>query len=240
MAFEPDDLRASFGHADEAHFAWQTKNPFISKAERKLVRSAFLPLGARVLDVGCGQGATFVHLEAGEGAVGVDLFEDKVRFARQHLPSCTFHVASASALPFPGGSFDQVIFRDVIHHLPAPEEAIREARRVLVPGGRIDLLEPCRYSPLILAHALTHTVERGALRSTERYLERLLAPQFNVEHVEKLQPFSIHRVVFHPKMGHPALADRALARSLVTAFERAAGLFLPRFVWAYIHVRATA
>ncbi|HEX7602787.1 MAG TPA: class I SAM-dependent methyltransferase, partial [Polyangiaceae bacterium] len=238
MAFDPDDLHASFGHADEAHFAWQTTNPFISKAERTLVQGAFLPLAKRVLDVGCGQGATFFHLHAGEGAVGIDIFEEKIRFAREHLPKCSFRVASAFELPFEAGSFDQVIFRDVLHHLAEPERAIREARRVLAPGGRIDLLEPCRYSPLILAHAITHTVERGVLRSTVRYLEGLLAADFDVERVEKLQPFSIHRVVFHPVMGSPALAERALARALVTAFERAAGLILPRFVWAYIHVRA--
>jgi len=74
MASDPDDLHASFGHADEAHFAWQTTSRFISRSDRKLVRGAFFPLAERVLDVGCGQGATFFHLHAEEGAVGVDIF----------------------------------------------------------------------------------------------------------------------------------------------------------------------
>lgn len=238
MAFDPDDLHASFGHADEAHFAWQTTNAYISEAERSLVQSAFFPLAKRVLDVGCGEGATFFHLGAGEGAVGVELFEDKIRFARERLPACTFLVASGTDLPFEAGSFDQVIFRDVIHHMPEPEKALREARRVLAPGGRIDVLEPCRNNPLILAHALTNAVERGELRSSVSYLRGLLEAEFDLESVQKLQPFPIHRLVFHPSMGRPALAERPLARSLVGAFERALGLALPRSVWAYIHLRS--
>jgi len=51
-------------------------------------------------------------------------------------------VADAGCLPFTGGSFDNVVFVDVLHHLPNPRRFLAEAARVLKPGGRIVMIEP--------------------------------------------------------------------------------------------------
>lgn len=234
-----DPLRESYGRASSEHFAWQTRAPFVAERERELVRAAFLPLRGRLLDVGCGEGATLFHLDAPEGAVGVDLFDDKLAFASRELPACTFVKASATELPFDAGSFDHVIVRDVIHHLPTPEVALREIARVLAPGGRIDVLEPCRNNPLIFAHGLAIRVERGELRSTRGYLDRLLQKHFRVDACTRHQPLPLHRLLLHPDMGRPALADRGAARAAISAFEGAMGVLLPKACWAYIHLRAT-
>ncbi len=85
-----DHLADAFGAAAPEHFDWQTRGAFVSEREAELVRQAFLPLGKRVLDLGCGEGATLYHLGAPEGAVGVDLFADKLAFARRRLPACRF------------------------------------------------------------------------------------------------------------------------------------------------------
>ncbi len=231
-------LRDAFGKAQPAHFAWQTEAPFVAERERELVRRAFFPLKARILDVGCGEGATLVHLGEPAGAVGIDIFEEKIAFARERLPRCTFASASAYELPFEAGRFDQVIVRDVIHHLEEPERFLGECDRVLARGGRVDVLEPCRYNPLILMHALTQPAERGELRSTPGYLRGLLAPRFEVERVERMQAMPIHRVVFHPELGWPRAGERGWVRSVVGAIERAAEILVPRAAWAYIHVRA--
>jgi ubiquinone/menaquinone biosynthesis C-methylase UbiE len=193
-----------------------------------------------VLDLGCGEGATLLHLGEPAGATGVDLFEAKVNFAQRRLPKCHFRCASVYDLPFEDGSFDHVLVRDVVHHLEEPERFVEECRRVLARGGRIDLLEPCRYNPLIFLHAVTNKAERGELRSTLPFLSRLLSPRFDIVLSDRQQPLPIHRIVFHPKLGKPALAERPAIRALVAGAERLAGQVLPRAMWAYVHVRGIA
>lgn len=231
-----DHLRAAFGDAAPEHLAWQTTSPVVSERERDLVRGAFLPLGGRLLDLGCGEGATLLHLDAPPGAVGVDLFEPKLELARRVLPNATFVAASADALPFADASFDHVIVRDVIHHLDDPGPTMREIARVLVPGGRVDLLEPCRYNPLIALHALTNPVERLELRSSVPYLTGLVRTIGQVVRVDRQQPMPVHRLVFHPRFGSRAVSIAAV-RSGVDAAEALARWVVPEVMWAYIHVR---
>lgn len=233
-----DPLREAFGAASPSHYAWRISSPYVADEERALVREAFLPLEARVLDVGCGEGATLVHLGAGEGAVGVDLFEDKIAFAREKLPQCRFVVASALDLPFDDRSFDQLILRDVVHHIDDVAALAAECARVLAPGGRIDVLEPCRYNPLIFAHGALLPVEHGELRSTASSLRGMLAPHFTVTGVSHHQPLPLHRIVFHPDMGAPSLAEHGVVQLTVRAVERLAAFIMPRAAWAYLHVRA--
>lgn len=230
-------LEGAFGRAAPDHYVWQTEHPFVGDRERELVRNAFLPLTGRVLDLGCAEGATLLHLGEPEGAVGVDIFDDKLAFARERLPKCSFVCASAYELPFEDASFDHVIVRDVIHHMDQPERAVSEMHRVLSPGGRVDILEPCGRNPLIAVHALMNKAERGELRSTPRYIERLLGAKFVITESSRHQPMPIHRIVFHPQMGAPALASRPTVARAVDTIERVLELVVPRELWAYLHVR---
>lgn len=235
-----DDLAAAFGRGDEANLQWQLDHPVVGVRERELVQAAFNPPGARMLDIGAGDGATLVHLGDPEGAVGLELFADKLTLARKRLPRAALLAGSAYALPFKDSSFDHVIVRDVIHHLDAPPAMLREARRVLQPGGRLDVLEPCGRNPLILLHALSQKVERGELQSTAPRLRELLETAgFHLDHELHHQPLPLHRLVFHRRFGVPALGKFAIARAMVDAAERIAGRAVPRFAWAYIHLRAT-
>jgi SAM-dependent methyltransferase len=233
-----EHLGGAFGRAEPAHYAWQTEHPYVAERERELVRSAFLPLGARVLDIGCGEGATLHHLGEPEGATGIDLFGEKIAFAQKALPRCRFVAGSAYELPFPDGAFDHVLVRDLVHHLDEPERFVAECARVLVPGGRIDVLEPSRGNPMILAHALLVPVERGELRSTMGYISSLLATRFRIANTNRFQPIPIHRIVFHPNLPL-SLSGKGGLSLAVDAIERAVGRLLPRAMWAYLHVRAT-
>lgn len=51
-------------------------------------------------------------------------------------------VADAHALPFPSNCFQNIVMIDVLHHLSCPMDFFSEAERVLLPGGRVVLLEP--------------------------------------------------------------------------------------------------
>lgn len=230
-------LPGAFGRAAPAHYVWQTEHPYVSARERDLVRSAFWPLGERVLDIGCGEGATLRHLDEPEGATGIDLFEEKVAFARRMLPRCRFAVGSAYRLPFPDGAFDHLLVRDLIHHLDQPYRFMLECARVLAPGGRIDVLEPSRDNPMILAHALLVPVERGELRSTMGFLADLLESRFRVVARDRHQPLPLHRIVFHPDFRF-SLPARGMISRVVDLAERSAARLMPRTMWAYLHLRA--
>jgi SAM-dependent methyltransferase len=226
----------AFGAASSEHFRWQTEAPMVADAERALVQAAFLPLGRRVLDLGCGEGGTLWHLGDPAGAIGLDLFPAKLAFARDHVRA-NLVAGSAVALPFADGSFDQVMVRDVIHHVTDAGGMLAECRRVLAPDGRVDVLEPCRLNPLILAHALLLPAERGELRSSSAFLAKLVGGQFRRCTVTHHQPLPLHRLVFHPRFGRRDGANDARVRRAVAAAERLAGLVMPRAAWAYLHVR---
>jgi ubiquinone/menaquinone biosynthesis C-methylase UbiE len=74
--------------------------------------------------------------------VGIDATEAMVELARRHrelagLTNVSFEVASSEALPFPDRAFDVVISNGVFNLTLDKEQALREARRVLKPGGRL-------------------------------------------------------------------------------------------------------
>jgi SAM-dependent methyltransferase len=89
-----------------------------------------------VLEVGCGRGA-FQDLV--RRYVGVDLSERVARY--YHKP---FFCASATALPFHDNSFEAIWSIHVLEHVPDPERALLEMRRVLKSGGLL-FLSPAWY-----------------------------------------------------------------------------------------------
>jgi SAM-dependent methyltransferase len=115
-----------------------------------LARYAFasgLARGKRVLDAGCGAGYGAAELaEAAAWVVGADIAAQAIAFACDHYrrPNLFFERASCSALPHPSGSFDLVVAFEVIEHLENWRELLREARRVLDPGGQFVVSTPNR------------------------------------------------------------------------------------------------
>ena len=108
----------------------------------KMVDELFssLPKGAAILDVGCGTGE---HLKRALGhglkAAGVEPAPAMLGVARRDVPQARLEDGVATRLPFGDGEFDAVIMIEVLRYLDLPdiELALREARRVLRPGGKI-------------------------------------------------------------------------------------------------------
>lgn len=98
--------------------------------------------GVLALDLGCGGGLLAEPLaRAGSRVVGIDISRGALKAAREHGEAgglvVHYALARSEELPFESQSFDLVIAFDVLEHVASLERTIREASRVLRPGGRL-------------------------------------------------------------------------------------------------------
>ncbi|ADB53904.1 class I SAM-dependent methyltransferase [Conexibacter woesei] len=93
---------------------------------------------ARLLDVGCGTGWIADHFR---DYTGVDGSPDAVAAADERRRNVQLHDVSAP-LPFPDASFDGVVLKDLLEHVPDPVAVVTEVLRVLRPGGRVFASSP--------------------------------------------------------------------------------------------------
>jgi len=115
----------------------------VSYNKSKQVRAVAPGPGVSVLDAGCGRGEVlYACARAGARVAGIDFSQDAVEITRETLsefPDADVRQGDVTALPWPDGSFDRILFSDVIEHLDPPQTvpAMREFRRVLRPGGYV-------------------------------------------------------------------------------------------------------
>jgi len=107
------------------------------------------PPGSVVLEAGCGVGAQTVPLARNSPAARitaveispVSLAQAQARTAAAGLINASFQQADILALPFAAASFDHAFVCFLLEHLPRPNEALTELRRVLKPGGSVTVIE---------------------------------------------------------------------------------------------------
>ncbi|MEW6271473.1 MAG: class I SAM-dependent methyltransferase [Thermodesulfobacteriota bacterium] len=105
----------------------------------------------RVLDLGCGPGGFLLPAARRfPGAVGVDLSLAWLVICRKRLEDARVTArllcACAERLPFTPDAFDLVVSPDVIEHVADRDATVREAHRVLRPGGLLVCTTPNRFS----------------------------------------------------------------------------------------------
>jgi SAM-dependent methyltransferase len=107
--------------------------------------------GARVLDLGCGEGRHVHAFHLSPGVVTVGLDADAPSLAKAAAGLATLPLAEgptlltrgdAYRLPFPDGAFDVVVCCEVLEHLPDVDAALAEMTRVLKSGGRLAVSVP--------------------------------------------------------------------------------------------------
>jgi SAM-dependent methyltransferase len=140
----------------------ETRNP--DPVARELRRRLISGLRGRVLEVGCGDGRNFQHYPPAVSrvlAVEPDPVARAVAAERAADARVPIDVVEGVATPLPAedGSFDAAVLVWVLCSVPDPAAALRELRRVLVPGGELRFYEHVRAES-----AAFHTVQRAGDR----------------------------------------------------------------------------
>jgi len=157
----------------------------------------------RILEVAVGTGLNLPHYPVDATVTGVELSPAMLAIARQRAADLGRDVdlreGDAEHLPFGDASFDTVVCALSLCTIPDPAAAIGEMRRVLVPGGRLLLLDHIgsTWPPI---HAAQWLLERLTIRAagehfTRRQLPLVRAAGFDIAEAERLKAGTVERIL---------------------------------------------
>lgn len=125
----------------------RASEPAMQAISARYMAQIILPKGARVLEVGCGNGAStkliMQHVDPAQ-LVGIDpspVFVEMAGATCAGEPRVSFAIGDAAVTGQADAFFDLVIAHTVYSHLVDPREALAEARRVLRPGGQLVIFD---------------------------------------------------------------------------------------------------
>ena len=142
---------------------------------RMVAEMAMIKPGDKVLDVGCGTGNLTLTARKYAGdtgsACGIDASPEVITVARKKSkrfgPETSFDVGLIEKISHPEATFDVVLSRLVIHHLPddLKRQAFAEILRVLKPGGHFFIADFNPPSNPLLAHITLALVGHGMMQT---------------------------------------------------------------------------
>lgn len=146
------EIRSYFNKGQEERISVTTRNDAVGfnyRTKRLWFINHLRSVNGRVLDIGCNNGnLAFLLRKQGVSPeqldyVGIDIAEESIECAQsRNIPGTFFQVGSTLDIHYPDESFDAITLVEVIEHMPEQSRAIREAARVLKPGGIILLSTP--------------------------------------------------------------------------------------------------
>ncbi|MEM8677847.1 MAG: class I SAM-dependent methyltransferase [Planctomycetota bacterium] len=122
----------------------------------------------------------------------IDLSESMLDLARCHIEAASLSDrirldrVDAKSLPWPDSSFDGVCSNSIVHHLPDPEPALREAVRVVRPGGFIFVRDLVRPQAMVELEALVARYMHQESDEGQRLFRESLRAALNLEEIRQL------------------------------------------------------
>ena len=151
------------------------------RARRESIERLHLSAGQRVLMVGAGTGLDLDHLPAGVKITAIDITDAMLARLRLRAARLGLEIETATMdarhLAFAAEQFDAVVMHLIIAVMPGPELGLREAARVLAPGGRVAVFDKflANDSRASLIRRLGNLVIKPLFSDINRRLEPLVA-----------------------------------------------------------------
>jgi cyclopropane fatty-acyl-phospholipid synthase-like methyltransferase len=131
-------VEAGYDRIADRYLAWSPLRPSTARVRALDLADELIPLGADVLELGCGAGLPMTsRLANGRQLTGVDISGEQIRRARRNVPGATFIHADLTTFERAWASVDAVVAFYSLTHVPREEHAALfvRIRRWLRPGG---------------------------------------------------------------------------------------------------------
>ncbi len=149
--------------------------------------------GSYVLEPGCGAGRLTTELSRAAGREGFvfsfDLSPAMIERSRveRPLPNAVYHVCSASKVPLEDDCMDAAVCFNCFHLFDCPPRALLEMARVLVPGGRLAIVQSEDLEEILEDNYLPEALKNHSIPSPADNLRMLQAFGFQVLKMPRLQ-----------------------------------------------------
>ena len=168
---------------------------------------AHVRANSRVCDVGCGVDALFLERTTSHARVRAGL--DYQTIVARPAGALLVQGDVTGTLPFRDGSFDHVTLLAVIEHLREPELVLREAHRILVPGGSVIITWPAAAVDAILAVLRRVGVVSPEMEADQHQPRRRPAEWIRL--MKEIGFASVHHHTFEMGLNHLMVATRPSA-----------------------------